>query len=673
MIIFYLSAIEPCQLLTVFMTFRKFIYLLIISFVIIGSFTAEASPGPGYGIRKSRNQGQIQDTLSWSLSIMKKVFNSPGEWYLTHETYRKSVRGVIDYAENPPIDTVVVNLNQLLRTDTIPLIFKRNADAIPDKRIVPGYLAPEELDRLVENRRKAVADSIRKSYIIVPESYLSAGMSRVSVIPSGDPQKWLGTMDQTFPAAFISRFYKGWGNLILPANVTPAEMDTLKSRLFNLTRQEFNDSLLFSTRDSLILHYRENFISQASDEAGSRKRSFLSGRNRDLLNTFNESEVVKVNDSLRVALRYLTDRAAYDSTKVTLTNISGVRSHVWTANRPMSPMRMFLKNEQNDSLSVILYNDGKGGLKMVIDDAVQFTRFKESQKREVTFSTKKPDGDLHQINLRHIDPLPWKLYGTGAVGFTQTSLSNWAKGGESSLSLLLIGKYVANYSKKSVKWENLAEFRLGIFNSKTRGLEKNDDKLELQSRFGYSAFKHWYYSGESNFRTQVANGYKYPDKVNPISAFMAPAYLTFSIGMDYKPNKNFSMFLSPFTSKTTFVKDTVKIDPTHYGLDPGKNRLWEPGAIAKMNWHYKVYENILYDTRAEIFNSYKFPFRKFNVDWEQTLVMEVTQHISTRINTQVIYDYNVKFPVVDEAGKVIAQKAKWQFKELFTVGFNYKF
>ena len=40
----------------------------------------------------------------------------------------------------------------------------------------------------------------------------------------------------------------------------------------------------------------------------------------------------------------------------------------------------------------------------------------------------------------------------------------------------------------------MAEFRLGIFKSQTRGLEKNDDKLEFQSRVGYAASKNWYYS-----------------------------------------------------------------------------------------------------------------------------------------------------------------------------------
>ena len=95
--------------------------------------------------------------------------------------------------------------------------------------------------------------------------------------------------------------------------------------------------------------------------------------------------------------------------------------------------------------------------------------------------------------------------------------------------------------------------------------------------------------------------------------------------------------------------------------------------FVKMNWHYKIKDDMFYDTRAEIFNNYNFPFQKFNVDWEQTLVLQLSRHINTRINTQVIYDYNVKFPITDENGVVIEQKAKWQFKELFTLGLNYRF
>jgi hypothetical protein len=154
---------------------------------------------------------------------------------------------------------------------------------------------------------------------------------------------------------------------------------------------------------------------------------------------------------------------------------------------------------------------------------------------------------------------------------------------------------------------------------------------------------------------------------------MSPGYLTFSLGMDYKPNKNFSLFLSPLTSKTTFIRDTALINPVNYGVPAGEKRHWEPGMIVKLNFHWPIASDIIYDTRVEIFNNYKYIFQKLNLNWEQTLVMQVTPRIGMRVMTQLIYDYNVLFSIKDESGKEIGKEPKWQFKELFTVGFNYKF
>lgn len=52
---------------------------------------------------------------------------------------------------------------------------------------------------------------------------------------------------------------------------------------------------------------------------------------------------------------------------------------------------------------------------------------------------------------------------------------------------------------------------------------------------------------------------------------MTPGYFTLSVGMDYKPNDNFSLYLSPIAGKWTYLRDTVGIDPGRYGVDAGKN------------------------------------------------------------------------------------------------------
>ncbi len=58
-----------------------------------------------------------------------------------------------------------------------------------------------------------------------------------------------------------------------------------------------------------------------------------------------------------------------------------------------------------------------------------------------------------------------------------------------------------------------------------------------------------------SFKTQMTAGYNYPNTEDKISDLLAPEYLLFSLGMDYKPTPGFSLFLSSLTSKNTIVND----------------------------------------------------------------------------------------------------------------------
>ena len=84
---------------------------------------------------------------------------------------------------------------------------------------------------------------------------------------------------------------------------------------------------------------------------------------------------------------------------------------------------------------------------------------------------------------------------------------------------------------------------------------KTDDKIDFSSKYGLKGKGKIYYTLLFNFRTQMTNGYKYPDTDNAISTFMAPGYLTLALGADYKPNDKFSLFVSPLTGKMTVVSD----------------------------------------------------------------------------------------------------------------------
>jgi hypothetical protein len=316
---------------------------------------------------------------------------------------------------------------------------------------------------------------------------------------------------------------------------------------------------------------------------------------------------------------------------------------------------------------------------MLIDDGVTISRFRTKETKDFDFSSlSRSVSGLTGVGEKYQKLTPWIIGGDGTVGFSQTYLDNWKKGGQSALSLMLILKGFANYSSYDgkVKWENSGEIRNGWIRpgGSEAELQKNDDKFEITSRFGLSAFKKWYYSTEFNYETQFFNGYKYPKKDNPdpISAFMAPSRTFFKVGLDYKPDKNFSLFLSPITLKNVYVRDTVKIDQTKFSIDADKKGFWEPGLNADVHWRKDISSDLTYETKYKMFINYKQPWGNLDINWENTVVMQLTDHINLRMMIHMIYDEDVMFPVYDANDVKIGEKPKLQLKEFINIGFTYK-
>lgn len=114
----------------------------------------------------------------------------------------------------------------------------------------------------------------------------------------------------------------------------------------------------------------------------------------------------------------------------------------------------------------------------------------------------------------------WKKGGVFALNFAQTSLNNWAAGGQNSVAVNGIFSAFANYKKDKSAWDNTLDLGYGLLKQGKEGdVMKTDDKIDFLSKYGREAFKNVYYSALLNFRTQMRPGYKYPDteKGSPIS------------------------------------------------------------------------------------------------------------------------------------------------------------
>mgnify|MGYP000850529943 FL=1 len=277
----------------------------------------------------------------------------------------------------------------------------------------------------------------------------------------------------------------------------------------------------------------------------------------------------------------------------------------------------------------------------------------------------------------------WKKGGVFALNFAQTSLNNWAAGGQNSVAVNGIFSAFANYKKDKSAWDNTLDLGYGLLKQGKEGdVMKTDDKIDFLSKYGREAFKNVYYSALLNFRTQMRPGYKYPDTEKRISDIFSPAYLLLAAGLDFKPNPNFSAFIAPFTAKFTFVNDDELSAAGAFGVNPGEKSRSELGgylraAFTKNDFTTEFLKNVTLTSKIDLFSNYANNPQNIDVMWENLIALKVNKYLSVSFNTVLIYDDDIKVPVDRNDNGIFesteAPGPRTQFKELLGVGFSYNF
>jgi len=268
----------------------------------------------------------------------------------------------------------------------------------------------------------------------------------------------------------------------------------------------------------------------------------------------------------------------------------------------------------------------------------------------------------------------WQCQGNINLTFNQITLTNWAQGGENSISGIGQVDVSLDYEKGKNTWSNTLALGYGTIRT-SEEWRKNEDKIDFASKYGHRAKEDLFYTGLVQFKSQFTEGFNYPDDTTVIANFMAPATLLASAGMDYKPWAFLSVYLSPATSKTTFILDD-QVDETTYGLDAGETVRFEFGAYLKAKFQKELFKNVSLKSKLELFNNYtdedKGNRKNIDVDWQTTINLKVNDYISANLFTHLIYDHDIDVPKTDDEGNKYLGKGT-QFKEVFGAGFSYKF
>jgi hypothetical protein len=265
----------------------------------------------------------------------------------------------------------------------------------------------------------------------------------------------------------------------------------------------------------------------------------------------------------------------------------------------------------------------------------------------------------------------WKRGGLYGINISQGSLSNWAAGGDDfSLSINSILSLFAFYKKDKHSWDNTLDFNFGYVKTTSLGSRKNDDRIDLLSKYGYALNSKLNIAGLVNFRSQLFKGYSYDgDGARTLtSTFLSPAYVLVSPGLDCKPNADLSIFVSPITARWTIVKDDSLSSKGLYGVDPGKHSNGEFGAFASINY-FKEFnnKNMTYKGRLDLFSNYRGKPKNVDLYFTNVLNIKLSRILTLTWSVDMIYDDDVRLFGKNNNGAAL------QLKSLAGIGLLVKF
>ena len=361
----------------------------------------------------------------------------------------------------------------------------------------------------------------------------------------------------------------------------------------------------------------------------------------------------------------------------------------------------------------------------------------------------------HEDSTKH-----WDIGGSLALNLGQTYLKSWASGGQNAISIAFTGLARANYRKGKAAWDNNLVLGVGgiaLFpqerykdNLNKFPFRKNIDNLQLTSIGSYQIDKKgkWFASGLLDFRSQLLAGhgeYSHADTVlnsdgsideinlNPnrinkrttVSQFAAPAFLTLSAGITYKPVDWVQFYVSPAAGKLTFVNPAANVFDAKtggkgamaYGLEtPTSVYRAEFGWYLRANLEKEVFKNVIVKTQVELFGNYLDNEHKDNIDlavdavdgtvyydpatrsqntagtdesgatiytydnrtnvdvnWQTWITLKINKYLQASLEWQLLYDYDISVPKYQNDGITTYASRGLQFRQGLSVGLGYTF
>ncbi len=250
----------------------------------------------------------------------------------------------------------------------------------------------------------------------------------------------------------------------------------------------------------------------------------------------------------------------------------------------------------------------------------------------------------------------WKHSIVAGLTVWQVSFTDWAQGGENSLSYGLLVSGKSEEDQQWTNWSNSYKFAFGQTRLSSQGIRKTDDEISFETLFRYKLEPKFGLYASATLLTQFANGYTYAPNgtATTISSFFDPAYMTQSVGIVYTPIPEINTRIGPA------LREVVTSTYHHYADDPTtaeieKVRL-QGGVESVTGVRWELMENVLLTSRLAIFMPFKTMDRMV-VRNDNGLAVKLGKAMTMMLTGQIWVDPDVS--------------PRTQFKESIALGLSY--
>lgn len=264
----------------------------------------------------------------------------------------------------------------------------------------------------------------------------------------------------------------------------------------------------------------------------------------------------------------------------------------------------------------------------------------------------------------------WKVEGLLGIQAAQTALTNWQAGGQNQIS-------AGTQNRLSI----LREVRTHTFSLDytgqygllrvvpQRSWRKTQDFLLVVFQYKWRLTSRWAFSILADGRTQWAPTYDYVGDsiIRPAkSAFLAPFYGQFSLGMQYKVFKQWGITISPLSGRLTYVRLGYLADAGNFGLEsaqrdeqgiitkPARKALWEVGGRLTSRLEVEPIAGLSINHFLDAFHSYSARRRNPILLSQLQATYKLKSWLALTFSQQAIYD-----PRVEERKQALQLLTAW--------------